>query len=324
MNDPPPGDDKRDEHRDRSGERTGPLYEDTSATPESEEWSAGSDERQSPGETGDVGPGEKQDSVFRAIAAATGVGVGGVLSAVMIFSIIGRVVISLEPPGTGILILLVVVGQFVWFPAFGFFYLRQRGLTWEDIRAYLGIKRPGLKDIGLIIGTWFAMSITAGIVGNIVIRVVPELLGSNEQQMPADNPVEGIIAANPELVAVAVLFMFLVVGPCEEILFRGVVQNRLRETLSAVPSIVIASAVFAAIHVVALAGQDPVGIAMTITILFFPALGFGAIYEYTDNIVIPSLLHGFHNSMVVLAIYASTVYDIETAIVLRSLLSMPL
>jgi membrane protease YdiL (CAAX protease family) len=88
-----------------------------------------------------------------------------------------------------------------------------------------------------------------------------------------------------------------------------------------VPAIVTASAVFASAHVLALWGQDPVAIAMTITILFVPSLGFGAIYEYTGNIVVPALLHGFHNSVVVTIVLLGAQADLqESALWLFSIL----
>jgi len=64
----------------------------------------------------------------------------------------------------------------------------------------------------------------------------------------------------------------------------------------------MASAIFASVHVVALAG-DPAGMLVTVFILFFPATVFGAVYEYTGNIVVPALLHAIHNSVIVSLIF---------------------
>ena len=38
---------------------------------------------------------------------------------------------------------------------------------------------------------------------------------------------------------------------------------------------------------------------VTVGILFVPALVLGAVYEYTGNLVVPSLLHSIHNSVIV-------------------------
>jgi len=38
-------------------------------------------------------------------------------------------------------------------------------------------------------------------------------------------------------------------------------------------------------------------------LLFFPALVFGISYEYTDNIVVPSLIHGLYNATLFTGLY---------------------
>jgi membrane protease YdiL (CAAX protease family) len=88
---------------------------------------------------------------------------------------------------------------------------------------------------------------------------------------------------------------FLLIGPGEELLFRGVVQGRLRQAFSPIAAVVIASAIFAAVHVVALSGSAG-GRAVTVGVLFLPSLVFGAAYERTGNLVVPSLIHGGYNA----------------------------
>jgi len=246
------------------------------------------------------------ESALRVIGTAIVLAVVALLVPVVALGIVVAIVLAVDPPGAIAVLGLAVVAQFAWFVVVGLGYLRRRGLDWTQIRAYVGVERPSLRDLALILGTWVAMLVVAGIVATLVTEVLPELLGADSQEA-AENQSLDIIAENPELVGVGIAFMFLVVGPAEETLFRGVIQSRLRERFSAVPAILLASAVFASAHVVALAGQDPVAVANTIVILFVPGLGFGALYEYTGNVVVPMVLHGFHNSMIVLAIYVTTV-----------------
>lgn len=268
---------------------------------------------------GERGPGKPGSMVDRESPLLT-VGIGvilavlGILVPVAVLLPVALITRSLSVPPivSGPLILLL---QFSLFVAFGFGYLRWRGYNWPGVRSYLGVERPSLRDIGLILVTWVGMAIVIIIVSNIVIWALPEILGT-EQTEPAGNPISETIEQNPEIVFLAIAFMFLVVGPAEEILFRGVVQNRLREGLSKIPAILLASALFASVHVLALAGQDPVAIAQTIIILFVPSLGLGFIYEYTENIVVPALLHGFHNSMLVLITAIGAVYGPQEAVLL--------
>nr|WP_275690771.1 CPBP family intramembrane glutamic endopeptidase [Halorubellus sp. JP-L1] len=103
-----------------------------------------------------------------------------------------------------------------------------------------------------------------------------------------------------------------VIGPCEELLFRGVVQRRLREVASAPVAIVAASALFAAAHVVALIG-NLAAMAVTISILFFPALVFGVLYEYTKNVTVTALVHGLYDAVLFGLLYVALTFAPESA-----------
>jgi len=56
---------------------------------------------------------------------------------------------------------------------------------------------------------------------------------------------------------------------------------------------------------------------VTVTILFFPATIFGYVYEYTGNLVVPALLHGIHNSVLLSLILLGPELEEETAFVAR-------
>lgn len=289
-------------------------WNDTDEWDDTDEGSEGTQlpRRREPAGPGAPGAMADRESALRTIGVGLFLSVIGIVIPFAVVILLGVVLGLLVPVPWVYLAVVLTILQFVLFAVVGLGYLRYREFEWPDIREYLGVEWPSLRDYGLILVTWIVMLIAAVVVASIVVQIVPEILGT-EQTEPAENPVGEIIEENPEIVIGAVLFMFLVVGPAEEILFRGVVQNRLREGLPKIPAIVLASALFAAVHVVALAGQDPVGIAQTLVILFVPSLGFGFIYEYTENIVVPSLLHGFHNSVIVVVTAIGAVYDLEEA-----------
>jgi len=73
-----------------------------------------------------------------------------------------------------------------------------------------------------------------------------------------------------------------------------VVQGTLRETLHPTRAIVLASALFASIHLFSLSGE---GKLVYVGIAFVLALVLGATYEYTDNLVVPALIHGAYNAI---------------------------
>lgn len=233
----------------------------------------------------------------RAVAVALALGIGG---PVLAFVCSLPVVLLLEVvalPVLVVLALLLVAGQYVAFGGLALGYLRFRDMDWAEIRSYLGVRVPTLREVGVVLGGWLV--IFAAIVA---ISIVVQLVGAQ----PAENQAGQVAEEIPALIPPLIVAMFLVVGPSEELLYRGVVQGRLRESFGPAAAIVMASAIFAAIHWAALTG-GAVGRLTTIAILFVPSLVFGAVYEYTGNLVVPALLHGLHNAVVLAILYAGLV-----------------
>lgn len=202
--------------------------------------------------------------------------------------------------------LTLVFGQYVAFGGLAIGYLAWRGFDREGIVSYLGVRVPSLKEIGIVLGSWVVI---LGLV--LVVSTIVQLIGADT----ASNQSAELAMANPAIIPLLVAASFLVIGPCEEILYRGVVQGRLRESLPAAPSIALASAIFSVIHVVALTGGLS-GRLTTVAILFVPSLVFGAVYEYTGNLVVPILLHGLHNAVIFTAIYIFVTQGGEVATLL--------
>ncbi len=199
------------------------------------------------------------------------------------------------------IVLTLIVGQYVAFAGLAVAYLGWRGFDRAGIISYLGVRRPSLKELGLVVAGWVVILIMV-----LVVSAVIQFLGTET----ASNQSAEVAMDNPAIIPLFIVAMFLVVGPCEEILYRGVVQGRLRESLPVAPAIVIASAVFAVIHVMALTGGIS-GRLTTVAVLFFPSLVFGAVYEYTGNIVVPALLHALHNAVIFTILYIGVVYADE-------------
>jgi membrane protease YdiL (CAAX protease family) len=273
----------------------------------------------------DVGDTADDDSPAVAVVVAIGLGVLGPVIAlvgglgVSLLGAVGGVplatdiVVTLIDSITGVpvddgvvslavnIVLTLIVGQYVAFGGLAVGYLAWRGFDRAGIVSYLGVRRPSLKELGLVVGGWVVIVVTLFVVSAIV-----QLLGTET----ASNQSAEVAMQNPAIIPLFIVAMFLVVGPSEEILYRGVVQGRLRESLPAAPAIAIASGIFALIHVMALTGGLS-GRLTTVGILFFPSLVFGAVYEYTDNLVVPALLHGLHNAVLFTILYVSIVYGEE-------------
>jgi membrane protease YdiL (CAAX protease family) len=94
----------------------------------------------------------------------------------------------------------------------------------------------------------------------------------------------------------------LLVGPAEELLFRGAVQGRLRESWGRWPAIILATVLFGLIHIPAVSGGFGAQLSYA---LLAGVLGLvlGYLYDYTQNIVVPSVIHGSYNGTLFALLY---------------------
>lgn len=109
----------------------------------------------------------------------------------------------------------------------------------------------------------------------------------------------------PPLEAIFVfVFMFIVAGIVEELVFRGYLQNKL---IAMIPGaswsriafgIAIASVLFSAYHIPRVMFDGPPG-TMTaesyLLLLFVNGIGFGLLYEFTQNLYVPITVHAAGN-----------------------------
>ena len=121
--------------------------------------------------------------------------------------------------------------------------------------------------------------------------------GQNTATVPAGDPVSYYLAM--------ILVSLLVVGPVEELLFRGVVQGGLREAFDAIPAILLASLLFALVHVPAIQGTATEQFAY-VGVVFALGCLLGILYEHTGNVVVPGLAHGAYNAAIYAILLAGT------------------
>jgi len=94
--------------------------------------------------------------------------------------------------------------------------------------------------------------------------------------------------------------MLLVVGPAEEYLFRHVLQRRVL-TGGPVRRIAVAGIAFGLVHAVVY-GLD-VGAVVPVVALSAIGIVFGISYEVTDNLTVPSLVHGTYNAALFVGLF---------------------
>lgn len=117
----------------------------------------------------------------------------------------------------------------------------------------------------------------------------------------AQNQIETVGMEHPEMLLYMIPLAYLVIGPGEELLFRGLVQGVLRNAYGPVPAIAIASALFGVAHTLALIGQGKLAY---VGAVFLLGAILGALYELTDNLLVPSLVHGTYDAVIFFFIYA--------------------
>lgn len=157
-------------------------------------------------------------------------------------------------------------------------------------RSYLDVDWPTRRDVGygvaglvFLFGTFVAVTLLMTVLG-----VDGAAHGTQDTIAEAGNPT-----------AVALVFMItsvLVIGPGEELLYRNVVQKSLYDVFSRPAAIVVASVVFAAIHFQAYSTGTLGQVLTSLAVVFALSLTLGAVYERTDNVVVPAVVHGLFNA----------------------------
>jgi membrane protease YdiL (CAAX protease family) len=193
-------------------------------------------------------------------------------------------------------VLSTVLLQGVAFGGLSALYLSYRDLS---AREYLGLRTPDLEGWMYVVAGYVLAFVAAISVAYVVVFLL--------DLSPAQNRAAELGREDPRVFLVLAVLAFVLIGPGEELLFRGVVQNRLREAFSAPVAILLATAIFAAVHWSSLAGPVS-GRVLTITMLFVPGIVLGVVYEATDNLVVPSLIHGAYNATLFMLAYLSMTF----------------
>jgi membrane protease YdiL (CAAX protease family) len=179
-------------------------------------------------------------------------------------------------------------------------------VTGEGI-AFLNIRRPTLLEGIVAVIAPAAVFVVANIG---VIGIVGSVIGVEA----ASHALVGLSDAAPTFYLSLIPVMILIVGPFEELLYRGIIQTRLRRSFGPTVAIGLTSVIFASIHLPAYGfgeTQPLSSIALTLTALFVGSMSFGLIYEYTENLSVVALVHGFYNSLLLGLLYIATRYADE-------------
>lgn len=192
-------------------------------------------------------------------------------------------------PGSPELVALRTAGQFV-----GFALAMVVFLAYADDRDLVPVRLP----------TGRGAAVSAAVAGGLILAQFVLLLAlgavgvevaTNRALTPGEDA--------PRYFLYMVVVSVALVGPAEELVFRGVVQGELRKALSAPPAIALAAFLFGSLHFVAGTGTlvEQSAYVLVATLL---ALPLGYLYEVTGNLALPALAHGLYNAALYLIQYA--------------------
>jgi hypothetical protein len=163
--------------------------------------------------------------------------------------------------------------------------------------AFVVLTGRGLSSFGLDLPpSWGLVAlVTVGVFVFRTVVVVGAVVAGVEPSPPS---ITGVDLPVETMLAVLVPASLLVIGPAEELLFRGTVQPYLRERFSPTAAIVGAGVLFAAIHVFALIVASLASAAVSLGVILVVGLAMGWLYERTGSVLAPMVAHGGYNALI--------------------------
>lgn len=218
-----------------------------------------------------------------AVAVALVLGFGGILLSDGIGRLLAPALasagIQLSPVGSILLSLFVV--QVIGLGGVSAAYLAYRG--------DFGFVKWGIPDVRDLI--WVAVGWVLMYVGVIAVSIAATAVGVT----PARNSIADIGAQDPTVFLVLIPAAILIIGPFEELLYRGVIQERLTEAFTPYAAIALASVVFGLAHATSFVGSSS-GLAVSLAAIAVIAVVPAVSYQQTRNLVVPALIHGLFDA----------------------------
>ncbi len=170
---------------------------------------------------------------------------------------------------------------------------------------YAKLHMPSFEDVvWIVVGfvAMFGVLLAVSLFAEFVINVEPAEHGLIE-------PVQ----ENPRLALYLLPLVALVVGPAEELVYRGLVQTHLSEAYDAWFAIGFSSLIFAVVHVGAYSAlAESIGQTMIpLFLIFLVSLIMGWLYHRQQNLIVPIVLHAVFNGLQMVVLYLDAVYDLN-------------
>ena len=156
---------------------------------------------------------------------------------------------------------------------------------------YVRIRTPNSRALGIVVaGTFILFAYRLAAIVAVQQLGLP-LAGNSVTQLAQ----EGVLVTLLLLVPLSLV----VIGPAEELLFRGVIQSYLDGAFSRGPAVVLTSVLFALVHLPTTwaATPDAIAVSVTLAILFGLSVLLGYLYVWTENLAVPILVHGLYDAL---------------------------
>jgi len=156
----------------------------------------------------------------------------------------------------------------------------------DDWSRYLKFRRPTVEDIAWIL----ALPAISAVLSVGLTTILPVFGIAVPTHSHSSVGTSGLLLQQPMLWAVAIPALYLFAAPIEEILYRGIVQGRLRPHLGTAGVILVSGVAFGSMHALTyLFASGPI----VYTIISITAFGciWGYVYERTENLVVTAVSH---------------------------------
>jgi membrane protease YdiL (CAAX protease family) len=113
----------------------------------------------------------------------------------------------------------------------------------------------------------------------------------------SEHSILNVAEDNPDVLLLLIPLSLLLVGPIEELLYRGVIHTRLNDEFGVSVTIGIAAVIFAMVHFPAYyAGTGGEAVISSLVVIFALGSLLGVLYEYSGNLLVPVVVHGGYNA----------------------------
>lgn len=181
---------------------------------------------------------------------------------------------------TGLLFVIVYLVVVFW-----------RGVPWRDLGFVPLPEKWGIRAAAIALLSFPLV----GLITWIQQQITGEKLQNPQMELIA--PAEFSLSAY----LMTLLVVAIVAPVAEEVLFRGVLYRWLRERIGIVFALILSSLIFSVVH----------GVVALIPAIAVLGLILGWIYERTQSIWAPILVHGIYNAIVTTILYVALAQDMQ-------------